>query len=207
MIAILDLGAGNLLSVFNSLNSMGINSKIIPHSELNEKFTHLIIPGVGSFGHAMKKVNIKIVKKKILEFYKSERPILGICLGMQLMADYGEEGDGAEGFGLISGKAIKIPRKNNLILPHVGWNTVKFVRKHPIFENIKSEIDCYFVHTYYFQAEERNNIFGETQYGINFTSVIGQKNLIGFQFHPEKSHKNGLKLLENFYTWNGKFEK
>ena len=204
MIGILDLGIGNLGSVLNSLNFIGIKSKLISYNEINKNFTHLIIPGVGSFPTAMQKKDKTLIKDKILEFFESERPMLGICLGMQLFSDYGSEGEGAEGFGLISGQVNQLSRKNNLVLPHVGWNSVKFVKKHPIFEGIKNEIDCYFVHSYHFEVKEKNHSLGETLYGDNFTSIVGKKNLIGFQFHPEKSQKNGLRLLKNFCDWDGK---
>ena len=125
------------------------------------------------------------------------------CLGMQLMADYGEEGTGADGLCLIPGKVIKIPSENNLILPHMGWNTINFTTNHPIFKNVKNNIDCYFVHSYHFVPKDKKHILSKTHYGIDFASVIGNKNLIGFQFHPEKSQKNGLKLLENFCNWDG----
>ena len=204
MIAILDTNIGNLRSVHNAINLLGFDNKIITHLDISDDYTHLIIPGVGSFPYAMQQKDSDTIKEKINKFADSKRPMLGICLGMQLMSDFGEEGKGAKGFGLIAGKVIRIPNSKELILPHVGWNTVNFKKKHPVFEGIKNGLDYYFVHSYHFQTNNKEYILGVSHYGSDFISIVGKDNLIGFQFHPEKSQKNGLKLLENFCKWDGK---
>lgn len=203
MIAILDTNIGNLRSVHNAINSLGFKNKIITHLDINDDYSHLIIPGVGAFPYAMQQKDSANIKEKINNFASSRRPILGICLGMQLMSDFGEEGKGAKGFGLIAGKVIKIPNQQNLILPHVGWNTVNFKKEHPIFKGIKNRLDYYFVHSYHFKTDNEEHVLGTSHYGRDFASIVGKDNLVGFQFHPEKSQKSGLKLLENFCNWDG----
>ena len=204
MIAILDANTGNLRSVFNAVDAMGYDAEIVTHIEISDKHSHLIIPGVGSFQGAMCDEKMVAVKEKIKTFANNGRPILGICLGMQLLSDWGEEGGGSAGLGLISGEAKRMPEEKDLILPHVGWNTVDFVKNHPVFQGVKNGIDCYFVHSYHFVSSSVRNIYARSNYGTDFVSVIGRDNVLGFQFHPEKSQKNGLKLIENFCDWDGR---
>jgi len=204
LIAIInDAGKGNIRSVFNAVYSMGFDAEIIKYEELSDKFSHLIIPGVGSYKSALKSNNLSQIKQKVHNFANSGRPVLGICLGMHLFADWGEEGGGSEGLGLISGKVKKLSQINDLILPHVGWNTINFAKSHPIFEGVKSGVDFYFVHSYHFICNNNNHLYGYTNYGEDFTSIIGNNNIVGLQFHPEKSQNNGLKLIENFCNWDG----
>ncbi|MDP6575681.1 MAG: imidazole glycerol phosphate synthase subunit HisH [Candidatus Peribacteraceae bacterium] len=204
MIAILDANMGNLRSVFNAVDTMGYDAEIATHVKLSDKYSHLIIPGVGSFQRVMRDEKMVTVKEKILNYANSDRPILGICLGMQLLSDWGEEGGGSAGLGLISGKAERMPGEKNLLLPHVGWNTVNFIKDHPVLQGVKNGIDCYFVHSYHFVANSDEQVYARSSYGTDFVSVVGRDNVLGFQFHPEKSQKNGLKLIENFCNWDGK---
>ncbi len=203
MIAILDANTGNLRSVFNAVDAMGYDAEIVTHIEISDKHSHLIIPGVGSFQRVMRDEKMVAVKEKIKNFANNGRPILGICLGMQLLSDWGEEGGGSAGLGLISGEAKRMPEERDLLLPHVGWNTVEFVKNHPVFQGVKNGIDCYFVHSYHFVCNSDGHIYARSNYGTDFVSVIGRDNVLGFQFHPEKSQKNGLKLIENFCDWDG----
>ena len=203
MIAILDANMGNLRSVFNAVDTMGYDAEIVTHVKLSDKHSHLIIPGVGSFQQVMRDEKMVAVKEKITSFANIGRPILGICLGMHLLSDWGEEGGGSAGLGLISGRAEIIPVEGNLLLPHMGWNTVNFVKDHPVFQKVKNGIDCYFVHSYHFVCNSDGHIYARSNYGTDFVSVIGRDNVLGFQFHPEKSQKNGLKLIENFCDWDG----
>ncbi len=204
MIAIInDADKGNIRSVFNAVYSMGYDAEIIGYEELSDKYSHLIIPGVGSYKSALNRSNLSQIKNKVHIFANSGRPVLGICLGMHLFADWGEEGGGSEGLGLISGDVKKLPQSNDLLLPHVGWNTINFVKSHPIFEGVKTGIDFYFVHSYHFICKNKDHLYGYTNYGEDFTSIIGSDNIIGLQFHPEKSQSNGLKLIDNFCNWDG----
>lgn len=203
MIAIInDTDSSNIRSIYNAVYTLGYDAEVIKYEELSDKYSHLIIPGVGSYQSALNK-NLSQTKEKIHNYAKSGRPILGICLGMQLFANWGEEGGGANGLGLISGEVLKLPQDNGLLLPHVGWNTVNFVKSHPIFKGVKDNVDFYFVHSYHFICENNANIYGYTDYGEDFVSIIGRDNIIGLQFHPEKSQSNGLKLIDNFCNWDG----
>ena len=187
MIAILDANIGNLRSVFNAVYSIGNDAEIVTHVGLSDKHSHLIIPGVGSFQRVMRDEKMIAVKEKINYFANIGRPILGICLGMQFLSDWGEEGGGSAGLGLVSGRVERMSGKKDLLLPHVGWNTVNFVKVHPVFKGLKNGIDCYFVHSYHFVCNSDEHIYGRSSYGTDFVSVVGRNNVLGFQFHPEKS--------------------
>lgn len=203
MIAILDCEMGNLQSVFHGVDSMGYDCEILKSSEVSEENTHLILPGVGNYHQVMTSQDIENVKETVLNFAETGRPILGICLGMQLLSDWGDEGGGKEGLGLIGGKVERMFEDEANRLPHVGWNSVNFQQDHPLFFGLKDNLDFYFVHSYQFKPRHNESIFATTNHGRDFTSVVAMKNIIGVQFHPEKSQTNGLKMLENFCAWDG----
>ena len=203
MIGILDYGMGNLSSVYNSLEYLGFNSKIVTNSnEINEDLTHLIVPGVGSYAKAMQNLREKSMDSAILKYIESKRPYLGICLGMQLLSTYGYEDGKIKGLNLIEGEVV--PFDIELHVPHVGWNNINCTHSHPIFKNNINHIDFYFVHSYYFNVKNKNEILTQTDYEIIFSSSIAKENIIGVQFHPEKSQEAGLNLLESFCEWDGK---
>lgn len=204
MIGILNIDIGNLRSVYNALDTMGYDAKIVAEADSFDDLSHLIIPGVGSYFNAMKSIQTSDLKNRIHKFSKSGRPVLGICLGMQLLSSTGYEGGKTGGIDLIPGQVDKLSPPDNLSLPHVGWNTLHFCREHPVFYRVKHGVDCYFVHSYQFICQDDTHCLAITDYGIDFTSIIGKDNVLGFQFHPEKSQANGLKLLENFCDWDGK---
>jgi glutamine amidotransferase len=200
MIGILDYGMGNLSSVTNALDYLGINNQVINVPEKFSEIDRLIIPGVGSYGQAMKNIKSKNYINLIHEFQKSGKPILGICLGMQLLSNSGTEPSQIHGLDLIEGKVIMLPKEKCNKIPHVGWNGIKLVNEHPILDGIKISADFYFVHSYYFNEVKLENIISTTEYGINFPSIVcnDARNVVGIQFHPEKSQKQGLQILENF---------
>jgi len=204
VIAILDCDMGNLQSVFHGIDSIGYDCEIIKSSELSDENTHLVIPGVGNFHQVMTSKNIANIKKSVQDFANTGKPILGICLGMQLLSDWGEEGGGIEGLGLIGGKVSRITENKSNRLPHVGWNSVQFLHDHPLFSGLKDNLDFYFVHSYQFIPKYEESIYAITNHGKDFTSIVSDRNIIGVQFHPEKSQSNGLKMLENFCAWDGK---
>ncbi len=203
MIGVLNVNMGNLRSVHNALDTLGYDVNIVADAGGFDDLSHLIIPGVGSYFTAMQTIESTGVKDSICRFAHSGRPVLGICLGMQLLSSEGHEGGGAEGLDLIAGQVEKFKLPEHLFIPHVGWNTINFEIEHPVFHKIKNGIDCYFVHSFHFVCKDDSNCYGTTDYGMDFTSIVGRDNILGFQFHPEKSQTNGLKLLENFCDWDG----
>lgn len=204
MIGILDIGMGNLQSVANAIYSLGYDSEFIFNKEGLGGITHLIIPGVGAYGKAMEIIHQRELLEPLREFaLQLKKPVLGLCLGMQLLAADGSEGGHTAGLDIIKGHVVKFPELARLSLPHIGWNTVQFKVVHPVFKKVKDLKDFYFVHSYYYLCQDEGNVLAETEYGIKFPSIVGENNVLGFQFHPEKSQTNGLLLLENFCEWDG----
>jgi len=199
LIHIIDYGMGNLGSIKNMLKYLGFKSEITsnPHDVLNAH--KIILPGVGGFDNGMNKIREmgleSILKKKALE----ERiPILGICLGMHLMTNKSEEGT-SEGLGWIDAETIKFSFDDrNLRIPHMGWNTVRVENMNSLLNEMNPEPRFYFVHSYYVKCHKSENVVCKTEYGIDFDSIICRNNIMGCQFHPEKSHKFGMKILQNF---------
>jgi glutamine amidotransferase len=190
---------GNIRSLQNALNYLGYDSKVTSIPEEIQTSNILILPGVGSFGQAMKNINNYGLKDVITEVAINKGiPFLGICLGLQLLANCGEEDGINSGLGLIPGKVLKF-KSNKIRLPHIGFNSLKYRNKSSnIFQNIQNNSDFYFVHSFYYECQNESNIIGTTEYGDEFVSAINKDNIYGFQFHPEKSQSNGLLLLNNF---------
>ncbi len=203
LVGILDIGMGNLASVYNAIYINGHEPMRVSNASQFDDLTHLILPGVGGFNAAVRELNSHQLKKPIEDYVNSGRPLLGSCLGMQLLVTRGEEGGASAGLDLISGGVVRI-NQENIRVPHVGWNTLNIIKPHPVFQNIKNGCDFYFVHSYYVVCNNENNIICNVEYGHTITAAIGSKNIVGVQFHPEKSQLNGLRLLENFCNWDGK---
>lgn len=197
MIGIIDYGAGNLHSVLKAIKQLGYETKLITKaSDHIDEITKLILPGVGNA-----KVAMDVLDRSGLSDYLKERvsdgiPLLGICLGMQLLLEKSEEGN-VDCLGFLKGSVPEFTDESEKI-PHMGWNQVTDVQNHFLFEDIPEETDFYFVHSYFALPENREDILGETNYGINFASVIGNSQVMGVQFHPEKSGKYGIQLLDNY---------
>ncbi|AEF96488.1 imidazole glycerol phosphate synthase subunit HisH [Methanotorris igneus] len=194
MIAIIDYNAGNLRSIKKAVELYEKNVVITNDKEEILSADKVILPGVGNFGDAMK--NLENLKDAIYAIVKEGVPFLGICLGMQLLLEESEECKDTKGLGIIKGNVIKF--KNVDKIPHMGWNNVKKVRDIPLFENIKDNEYFYFVHSYYVNPTEKDVIAGTCDYGVEFPCVINKDNVYATQFHPEKSGKVGLKMIENF---------
>jgi glutamine amidotransferase len=203
MIGILDIGMGNLRSVANAVFCNGFEPTIVHDDQNLDNLTHLILPGVGNFNAAMFELKTRHLKRGILDFVASGRPLLGTCLGMQLLMGSSEEGGFNPGLNLIAGDVVRLARLGYRV-PHVGWNILNITRHHPIFQGIKNGRDFYFVHSYSVICKNEIDLLGTTEYGGMVTAVIGRGNFVGVQFHPEKSQANGLRLIENFCRWDGK---
>lgn len=194
--AILNYGVGNLRSISKALEKVGVEPKITSSPEDVMASDALILPGVGAFKGALRKV--KKLQTCLMAFIESERPVLGICLGLQLLFTRSFEGGLNRGLGLISGDVVKLP--NTVKIPHIGWNDVKIWRSDELLEGLRDGCYMYFVHSYVAQLEDEEDdvLLATTEYGVQFPSVVKKRNVYGTQFHPEKSGRNGLKLLENF---------
>ncbi len=198
MIVIVDYGMGNLRSVQKGFERIGSRAVIARDPEEIRKADALVLPGVGAFPECMKNLSRLNLVEPILEFIKSRRPFLGICLGLQLLFDESEEFGLHEGLKVIRGAVKEFNRNMDLKIPHMGWNQVFFRKDVPIFRGIPDGCHFYFVHSYYVLPDDSADVAGETQYGITFTCAVTRDNIFAVQFHPEKSQENGLKILANF---------
>lgn len=198
-VCILDYGSGNVRSVFNIFKKLLDDVLISNKQEDIKKSTHLILPGVGAFGASMEKIQ-KLIPLKIVEdcVFVDKKPFLGICVGMQVLADIGYEFGEHKGLGWISGNVRKL-EADQLPLPHIGWNDIKVLKSSPITEGLKQN-DFYFVHSFVFEAKDKENIIGVANYGEEFVAIVSKNNIYGVQFHPEKSQKSGMRLLNNFLS-------
>ncbi len=201
-IAIVDYGMGNVRSVQKAIEHVSPNDNVIltDSAELINNADRVVFPGQGAMGACMEALN----QHNLVDVIKTcahEKPFLGICLGLQLLFDHSEENKGTEGLSIIPGKVVRFP-KNDLKIPHMGWNRVKHIANHPLWHNIDDNSRFYSVHSYYVNAEDEGVIAGSTNYGIEFTCAIAKDNMFAVQFHPEKSQHDGLQLLENFVNWN-----
>lgn len=200
MIAIIDYGAGNLLSVKNALDKLGFNSQIVNNPVELEKADRAILPGVGAFGSCMSHLKKSRFPPAIRDFIGSGRPFLGICVGLQLLFTESEETFGAEpnpmGLRLIPGRVRKFPPK--VKIPQIGWNQIRVEKPSALFKGLGAGFYCYLVHSYYVDPENTEDVLCTTDYGLKYCSGIQRDNLVGLQFHPEKSGEVGLAILKNF---------
>ncbi len=196
MITIIDLGISNIKSITRGFITQGFEVKVTLKPEDILKADSLVLPGVGAFPKAMEILKSNGLDRAILEYVNTGKPLLGVCLGMQLLFTESEEHELTEGLNIIEGRVLRFP--NDRPVPHMGWNEVVQVRKSPIFEGIKNRADFYFVHSYYVEVSNRENEIAYSDHYGRFTAAVQQGNVFGTQFHPEKSQNNGLKLLKNF---------
>lgn len=206
MLAIIDYKAGNLTSVRLALEHMGVPCQITSDVGRILAAERVIFPGVGAAGEAMRNLRELGLVDPLREVVARGTPFLGICLGTQIIFEYSEEDGGTDCVGLVPGKVLRFsPDDPSCKVPQMGWNTVCFRKDHPLFEGIEDESEFYFVHSYYPSPSDADYVLAETEYaGVWFSSIVGKDNLFATQFHPERSGRIGLKLLQNFSRWDGK---
>jgi imidazole glycerol-phosphate synthase subunit HisH len=209
MIAIIDYQAGNLTSVQRALTFLGHDSVITHDPAQVLAAERVVFPGVGAAGKAMLDLRRLGMDKALLATFQAGKPILGICLGTQIILERSEEND-TPCIGLIKGEVRRFPETltenqgRSLKVPHMGWNGIRLKRDHVLFRGIDRQSEFYFVHAYYPNPRDASVVLGETHYGFPFASVLFSRNLVAVQFHPEKSGRPGLRVLSNFCSWEGK---
>ena len=203
MLVIVDYKAGNLRSVQRACSEVGVEALVSGDPEVVRCADKLIFPGVGAAGPAMKSLSEEGIDEAIKEVFVAGNPILGICLGLQVSLDFSEENQ-TETLSLVPGSVKKFRfNRKELKIPHMGWNSVKLIRKHAVLSQIEPDDEFYFVHGYYALPENDESVYALTEYEHEFASVIAKDNFIATQFHPEKSGRVGLRLLNNFSKWSG----
>lgn len=198
MIAIIDYGAGNIQSVSKALAHIGCEAFITRDKDKILKADGAILPGVGSFGDTMDTMTEYGIKDTVIEYAKSGKPFLGICLGLQLLFPKSEESPDAEGLGIFDGSITKIPSGEGLKIPHIGWNSLDIKKSDGLFKGIGKNPYVYFVHSYFLNASDKSIVSAQTEYGVTIDAAVEKGNVYATQFHPEKSGETGLKILRNF---------
>lgn len=200
MIALIDYRMGNLRSVSNAFEKIGSKATVVKDPADLQKYDKAILPGVGAFGDAMEHLSENGMDEAIKDFAKIGKPVLGICLGMQLLLESSEEFGDTNGLGLIPGKVTAFDKSKftqRLKVPHMGWNALHVRQASPLFTGLPEQIYLYFVHSFHATCKD-DFVIGSSEYGYEFAAAIQKENIFGFQPHPEKSHENGLKILKNF---------
>ena len=198
MIAIIDYDAGNIRSVEKALKFLGHDTCLTRDRDVLLRADQVILPGVGNFGDAMQKLEQYQLIGTIKEIVSEKIPFLGICLGLQLMFERSEEAPGVPGLGLLQGEIKRIPPAEGLKIPHMGWNSLTLQNGGRLFKDIPQETYVYFVHSYYLKAADPQIVKATTEYSVTIDASVEQDNIFACQFHPEKSSRYGLKMLENF---------
>ncbi len=198
MIAIIDYDAGNLKSVEKALLYLGQDVLVTRDREKILSADKVILPGVGNFGDAMEKLKGYGLEEVIRETARQGKPFLGICLGLQLLFERSAEAPGVEGLGILKGEILRIPDREDLKVPHIGWNSLKLQNQGRIFAGLEEEPYVYFVHSYYLKAADPQIVKAVTEYGVRIDASVESGNVFACQFHPEKSSRTGLKILKNF---------
>lgn len=195
-VCLLDYGSGNIRSIYNLIKFLGYNCQISNNDQVIKNSSHIILPGVGAYEAAMKKIKNKIsIKNLENEIFIKKKFFLGICVGMQILSEKSSEFGNSQGLGWIKGEVKKIKSK---ILPHIGWNEIIIKKNSQIINNIDNKTDFYFVNSYHFDVEDNKLIIAKTKYGESFCSILQKDNIFGAQFHPEKSQESGKTFIKNF---------
>jgi glutamine amidotransferase len=197
-IAIVDYGMGNIRSVLNALREVGSAGELLSDPEQIARRGKLILPGVGAFGEAMGNLRRTGLDQSLEQAKRAGALILGICLGMQLLLGSSEEGGTHAGLGWIKGRVLRFPDQPGLRVPHMGWNELRFSRQHALTRGVGDGSDVYFLHSYYCACGDEADVLATATHGVPFAAVLARDNLLGIQFHPEKSQQPGLAMLRNF---------
>lgn len=210
MIAIVDYEAGNLTSVGRAVRSLGFETEVTQDPGRILRAERVIFPGVGAAGSAMASLKRLGLDQVLPEVLALGTPLLGICLGTQIIFEFSEEDEGVTCLGLLPGRVRRFPEDlaeggDRLKVPHMGWNGVGRTLDHPVLKGLAPEHEFYFVHSYYPDPADESHVIGRTEYGMTFASIVGRDNLLAVQFHPEKSGRPGLSILDNFCRWNGEY--
>ncbi|HCD7429160.1 imidazole glycerol phosphate synthase subunit HisH [Citrobacter cronae] len=199
MIALVDYGLGNIKAFSNVYNKLNIEYVLASTPETLSTASHIILPGVGAFDHAMQMLNKSGLRDTLEELVLGKKiPVLGICVGMQMMARRSDEGN-MEGLGWIAAEVRKFPDScDDYPLPHMGWNNISLTGEYPLTKDLTDDKRFYFLHSYYMDCEDQSNILALASYSSEFSCIVQNNNIYGIQCHPEKSHKNGISILKNF---------
>ena len=213
MVTIIDYGIGNLRSIEKALQKVGAEVVRTDDADAVRTAEKLVLPGVGAFGACMAEIRSRGLVQPILDAVASGTPFLGVCVGLQLLFEESEERGRHKGLGILPGKVVRFPNADEaaslldaddsterLKIPHMGWNTIKPVRTHPLLQGLTESPHFYFVHSYHARPEQSSDVLATTTYGVEFPAIVHRNNVLGVQFHPEKSHRAGLQVLKNFTT-------
>ena len=198
MISVVDYGAGNVESVMKAFRYIGCDVQLTQKAQEIAVADALVLPGVGAFGDAMQALRHSGLIEPVLHYLEQGKPFLGICLGLQLLFEGSEEAPGVPGLGVLHGRILRIPSGAGLKIPHIGWNSLHFLRTEGLFRGLADNAYVYFVHSYYLHADDREDVSATTEYGVSIDAAVQRGNLCAVQFHPEKSGEIGLQMLRNF---------
>jgi glutamine amidotransferase len=197
-VAIVDYGMGNIRSVLNALREVQAEGELVSDPRDIARRGKLILPGVGAFGAAMDNLRRAGLDQSLEEARRAGAMILGICLGMQLLLDTSDEGGAHVGLNWIKGRVLRFPDRADLRVPHIGWNELRFTRQHALTRDVSDGSDVYFLHSHYCSCDDADDVLATSSYGLEFAAMLARDNVLGIQFHPEKSQQPGISMLRNF---------
>jgi imidazole glycerol-phosphate synthase subunit HisH len=201
MVAIIDYGVGNLRSVEKALQAVGAAATVTGDAGRIREADRIVLPGVGAFGECSRRLRESGMDRLVIEAAEVGKPVLGLCVGLQLMFDEGHEFGVHPGLGLMRGRVVRFPEDGPHV-PQIGWNQIEEARRHPLIEGIEDHAYFYFVHSFHVEADDPDDVIATTEYGLRFPSICGRGSVCGVQFHPEKSQDAGLRLLKNFSSFS-----